>query len=214
MDQETNIQLHDTVRFAYDHAPAVRERFDSAGITPDDIRSVADLSRIPILTKDEAIARQAAEPPFGGMLAGPLLAVSRLFFSPGPLYEPAPAADDPVWEAALTALVRAGFEASDVVLNSLSYHLTPAGYLFDEAFVRLGATVIPAGTGNSDLQLQMAQVLGATGYVGTPSFLMSLIQKAEAQGLDFRQDFALRKAITTAEPLPPACARRSSKPTA
>lgn len=201
---DVDTRLSETIQYAYQHAPAVRERFDAAGLLPADIRTAADLSRVPVLSKDEAIARQAADPPFGGMLAVPLGATTRLFFSPGPLYEPGPAPDDPVWEAALTALVRAGFESSDIVLNSLSYHLTPAGYLFDEAFVRLGATVIPGGTGNSDLQLQLARVLGATGYVGTPSFLLSLIQKAEEQGHDFRRDFALRKAIVTAEPLPPA----------
>ncbi len=203
-DEIRDERLRETIAFAYAHAPAVRERFDAAELSPTDIHTVDDLNRLPVLTKDEAIARQSVDPPFGGMLAVPLIATSRLFFSPGPLYEPAPADDDPVWEAALTALVRAGFDSTDIVLNSLSYHLTPAGYLFDEAFVRLGATVIPGGTGNSDLQLQMARVLGATGYVGTPSYLLSLIQKAEEQGLDFRRDFALTKAITTAEPLPPS----------
>jgi phenylacetate-CoA ligase len=93
-----------------------------------------------------------------------------------------------------------GFGAGDVILNSLSYHLVPAGYLFDGAFARLGATVIPAGTGPVELQLQMARDLGATGYVGTPSFLLSLLQKGEEKGIALR----LRRAVTTAEPLPPA----------
>jgi len=86
------------------------------------------------------------------------------------------------------------------VLNSLSYHLVPAGYLFDGAFTRLGATVIPAGTGPTELQLQMARDLGATGFVGTPSFLLSLMQKAAEQGIRLQ----LRRAVVTAEPLPPA----------
>ncbi len=197
-------RLHAQIQYAYAHAPAVKAQFDRAGISPGDIQTVADLDRVPILTKDEAVALQAADPPFGGMLAAPLTSVSRLFFSPGPLYEPGPAADDPVWEAALVALTRAGFSDEDIILNALSYHLTPAGYLFEEAFTRLGATVIPAGTGNSDLQLQMARDLGATGYVGTPSYLLSLIQKAEEKGMNFREEFALRRAITTAEPLPPS----------
>ena len=92
-----------------------------------------------------------------------------------------------------------GFGAGDIILNSLSYHLVPAGYLFDGAFARLGATVIPAGTGPADLQLQMARDLAATGFVGTPSFLLSLMQKAEEQGISL----SLRRAVTTAEPLPP-----------
>ena len=192
--------LHAIVQHAYAHSPEVRERFDRAGLSPDDIRTVAGLARVPVLTKDEAIARQQADPPFGGMLAAPLSAVSHLFFSPGPLYEPGPEEDDPAWAIAVAMLREAGFGAGDVILNSLSYHLVPAGYLFDGAFTRLGATVIPAGTGPAELQLQMARDLAATGYVGTPSFLAGLLQKAEEKGIAL----SLRRAVTTAEPLPPA----------
>jgi phenylacetate-CoA ligase len=197
-------KVRETVQFAYAHAPAVKARLDRTGLLPDDIQGVADLVKIPIQTKDEMAIMQQADPPFGGLLAVPLNDVSHIFFSPGPIYEPGPTVDDAAWEMATLALQRGGFEAGDIVLNSLSYHLVPAGYLFDVAFTRLGATVIPGGTGNSDLQLQMMRDLGATGYVGTPSFLMSLIQKAEENGLDFRRDFKLRRAITTAEPLPPS----------
>jgi phenylacetate-CoA ligase len=101
-------------------------------------------------------------------------------------------------------LLGCGFVPGDVVLVSLSYHLTPAGFLFDQALTRLGCTVIPGGIGNSDLQLQMMRELGCTGYVGTPSFLMSLIRKAEEDGLTFTADFKLTKAIVSAEPLPPS----------
>lgn len=204
MSHSFDERLVDAIHHAYDQARAVRARFDLAGITPDDIRTVDDLNRVPLLTKDEAVALQQADPPFGGMLGVPLQMATRLFFSPGPLYEPGPSPDDPIWEAAQAAFVRAGFDETDIVLLSLSYHLSPAGYLFDEALVRLRATVIPGGTGSSELQLQMARQLGATAYIGTPSFLMSLIQKAESMGLDFRNDFYITKAITTAEPLPPA----------
>ena len=193
-------RLQEIVQHAYDHSPAFRERLDGAGVRPDEIKSIADLSRVPVFTKDEAIARQQADPPFGGMLAAPLSAVSHFFFSPGPLYEPGPTEDDHAWGVAVAMLREAGFDAGDVILNSLSYHLVPAGYLFDGAFTRLGATVIPAGTGPADLQLQMAHDLGATGFVGTPSFLLSLLQKAEEKGITL----ALRRAVTTAEPLPPA----------
>ena len=192
--------LHAIIRHAYANSPEVRQRFDRAGLTPDDVRTVADLARVPVLTKDEAIARQQADPPFGGMLAAPLSAVSHLFFSPGPLYEPGPEEDDPAWAIAVAMLREAGFGAGDVILNSLSYHLVPAGYLFDGAFTRLGATVIPAGTGPAELQLQMARDLAATGYVGTPSFLASLLQRAEEKGVAL----PLRRAVVTAEPLPPA----------
>ncbi len=197
-------KVQEAVQHAYKNAPALKVRFDQAGISPADIQSAADLVKIPIQTKDEIAQLQQSDPPFGGMLAVPLHEVSHIFFSPGPIYEPGPAEDDVAWEMAVVALERGQFEEGDVILNALSYHLVPAGYLFDVAFTRLGATVIPGGTGNSDLQLQMMRDLGATGYVGTPSFLMSLIQKAEEKGMDFRRDFKLRKVITTAEPLPPS----------
>jgi phenylacetate-CoA ligase len=197
-------RVRETIQFAYANAPAVKTRFDQAGLKPEDIQGVADLARIPLQTKDEMVALQQADPPFGGSLAVPLSEVSHIFFSPGPLFEPGPAADDPIWDMTEATLARSGFEANDIILNSLSYHLVPAGYHFDVAFTRLGGTVIPAGVGNSDLQLQMMRDLGATGYVGTPSFLMSLIQKAEEKGHEFKRDYKLRKAITTAEPLPPA----------
>jgi phenylacetate-CoA ligase len=192
------------IAHAYDRAPATRARLERAGVRPADIRTAADLDRIPVLTKDEAVALQAVDPPFGGMLAAPLNEATHLFFSPGPLYEPAPEPGDSAWDAAVEALRRGGFAPGDVVLNSLSYHLTPAGHYFDRALRLLGATVIPAGTGNSDLQLQLARDLGATGYVGTPSFLLSLIRKAEEAGSDFRRDYRVVRALTTAEPLPPA----------
>ncbi|HRO23284.1 MAG TPA: AMP-binding protein [Promineifilum sp.] len=193
-------QLQDLIRHAWANSPAFRNRLDSAGINPNDIQTTADLNRIPVFTKDEAAALQAADPPFGGMLAAPLSAVSRIFFSPGPLYEPGPEEDDEAWGVAVKLLRDAGFSAGEIILNSLSYHLVPAGYLFDGAFTRLGATVIPAGTGPTDLQLKMAHDLGATGYVGAPSFLLSLLQKAEEQGITL----SIRRAVTTAEPLPPA----------
>lgn len=193
-------QLKDIIHHAYANSPEFRVRLDGAGVSPDSIRTIADLNAIPVLTKDDAIALQAADPPFGGMLAAPLSAVSHIFFSPGPLYEPGPEPDDVAWDVAVKLLREVGFGAGEVILNSLSYHLVPAGYLFDGAFTRLGATVIPAGTGPTELQLQMAATLGATGFVGTPSFLLSLLQKAEEKSITL----SLRRAVTTAEPLPPA----------
>ncbi len=196
-------QLQQLIRHAYDHSPAFRARLDGAGVRPETVASVADLSAVPVLTKDDAVALQQADPPFGGMLAAPPAAISHIFFSPGPLYEPGPGPDDTAWDIAVEMLREAGFAAGDVVLNSLSYHLVPAGYLFDGAFTRLGATVIPAGTGPAELQLQMAHDLGATGYVGTPSFLAGLLQKAREKGVAL----SLRRAVVTAEPLPPALRR-------
>lgn len=197
-------KLRETVAHAYANATAVKARFDAAGVAPEAIQTIADLTKLPILRKDEMVQLQQANPPFGGFLGVEPAAVSHIFFSPGPLYEPAPAAQDRVWEITKQMLLGCGFVPGDVVLVSLSYHLTPAGFLFDQALTRLGCTVIPGGIGNSDLQLQMMRELGCTGYVGTPSFLMSLIRKAEEDGLTFTADFKLTKAIVSAEPLPPS----------
>ncbi|MCB9433569.1 MAG: AMP-binding protein [Ardenticatenaceae bacterium] len=197
-------KLRETVAYAYANATAVKARFDAAGVTTDDIQTIDDLVKLPILRKDEMVQLQQANPPFGGFLGVAPSQVSHIFFSPGPLYEPAPPADDDVWEISKQMLRGCGFVPGDVVLVSLSYHLTPAGFLFDNALARLGCTVIPGGIGNSDLQLQMMRELGCTGYVGTPSFLMSLIRKAEEQGLNFTTDFKLKKAMVSAEPLPPS----------
>lgn len=201
---DVNQKIREIVAHAYANAPATRARFAAAGLTPDDIQGVADLPKLPILPKDEVVALQRSDPPFGGLLAVPPPDVSHIFFSPGPIYEPGPSKDDSAWDVAIEILKKIGFQPGDVVLNSFSYHLVPAGWLFDVALTRLGCTVIPGGVGNSDLQLQMMRDLGCTGYAGTPSFLMSLIRKAEENGLDFKNDFQVTKAVTSAEPLPPS----------
>ena len=192
-------KLREAVTWAYEHAPAVKTRFDEAGVKPSDIQTTADLVKIPILPKDDIVALQQAAPPFGGMLGVPRAQLSHIFFSPGPIYEPAPAPDEAAWDVAIEALKLSGFRPGDVVLNSFSYHLVPAGFLFDGALTRLGCTVVPGGTGSSDLQLQMAHYLQATGYAGTPSFLLRLLEKARDEGVELKIDHA----IVSAEPLFP-----------
>jgi phenylacetate-CoA ligase len=197
-------RLRELIASAYTHAPAIRDHFDAAGLKPDAVQTVADLERVPVLPKDRVIALQQEKPPFGGFLAAPLNDVRHIFFSPGPLYEP-DAGDDPTPIAmAQRCLEMAGFSAGDVVLNTLSYHLVPAGLLFDQTLGAMKCTVVPGGVGNSDLQIKMMRDLGVTAYTGTPSFLMSLINRIEEMGQDFRRDFKLRKAAVTAEPLPPS----------
>lgn len=197
-------KVKNIVAHAYKNAPAFRRRLDEAGLAPDDVASVADLNKLSIFSKDDLIRLQQENPPLGGMLAVPMSEVDHLYFSPGPLYEPGAPRDDAAWDVALQLLDAAGITSDDIVLNSLSYHLVPAGLLVDEALVRKGCVVVPGGVGNSDLQLKMMKDLGCTGYAGTPSFLMSLIKKAEEMGLDFQKAFKVSKAIVSAEPLPPS----------
>lgn len=201
-------KVRQIVAHAYANAPAFTKRLDAAGLSPSDLQSVADLQKLPVLSKEALIRLQQENPPLGGMLAVPMSEIDHLYFSPGPLYEPGAPADDGIWEVAKALLTEAGIVAGDVVLNSLSYHLVPAGLLVDQGLVRMGCVVVPGGVGNSDLQLKMMRDLGCTAYAGTPSFLMNLIQKAEESGLDFKTDFKVTKAVVLAEPLPPTLRSR------
>jgi phenylacetate-CoA ligase len=196
--------LRETIASAYENSPEVHARFESAGLAAGDIQTVADLQRVPVLEKDDVIGMQQANPPFGGLLAVPMSEIRHIFFSPGPLYEPEADDDQTPFDMARLVFEKCGFGPGDTVLNSLSYHLVPAGLLVDRSLAGMGCTVIPGGVGNSDLQLKMMLDLDVTGYAGTPSFLMQLIKKAEENGLDFQRDFKLTKIVTTAEPLPPS----------
>jgi phenylacetate-CoA ligase len=196
---ELDERLREFVGYAYERATAVKNRFDQAGLKPDDIQGVADLVKIPVFAKDGFIQLQQANPPFGGMVTVPREKLTHIFFSPGPIYEPAPEPDEGSWGIAMEALRLSGFQPGEVVLNCFSYHLVPAGFLFDGAFTRMGCTIVPGGIGNSDLQIKMAADLQATGYAGTPSFLLSLLEKAQVQGIKL----AINHAIVSAEPLLP-----------
>lgn len=183
----------ETVRAAAARVPGFAARLSAAGIAS--VRGTADLARLPVLTKDDLLAAQRADPPFGGMVA-PGTASRRVFASPGPLYEAQPPGADPWrWAPALGAV---GIGPGDVVLNCFSYHLSPAGAMFEEAVLAVGATVIPAGVGNLELQAQAAAEVGATAYIGLPSYLKALAETAESAGLKW----TVTKALVAAEPLP------------
>ncbi|NOY99513.1 MAG: phenylacetate--CoA ligase [Chloroflexi bacterium] len=196
-------QLHHILRHAYDNAPAVKAILDGASLVPDDIQTLADLDKIPVTSKDRLAALQQANPPFGGFLAVPFDQLEHVFLSPGPLYEPH-AGDSPVLDSIREMLTIAGFGSGDVVLNTFGYHLIPTGLAVDQTLRDMGATVIAAGVGNADLQVKMMLDFGVTGYVGTPSWLMALIQKAGEMGLDFRERLSLKKTLVSAEPMPPS----------
>ena len=196
-------RLRQIVQHAYENAPAIRRIFDEAGVAPDQIQTVEDLDRVPVTSKDRLAQLQQADPPFGGFLAVPLERLQHVFLSPGPLYEPS-TGEDAVADTVREVLQIAGFGAGDVVINTFGYHLIPTGLVLDRVLRDLGATVIPAGVGNAGLQLKMMLDLGVTGYIGTPSWLMALLEKAKEMGVDFRERSALRKVLVSAEPLPPS----------
>ncbi|MPZ00623.1 MAG: AMP-binding protein [Actinophytocola sp.] len=191
-------RVADVVREAARRVPAFAARLADADVPPDAVRGVDGLTAIPVQTKDDVLARQHADPPFGGLLADGA-AVSRVFQSPGPIYEPQLSGADP-WRWA-PALQTCHVTASDVLLNCFAYHLSPAGAMFDEAAQAIGCPVLPGGVGNLDLQAQAISDLGVTAYVGLPSYLRSLIERYEHAGLDPAR-WRLRSALVTGEPLP------------
>jgi phenylacetate-CoA ligase len=192
---ERNARVEAMIAAAASRVPAFAARLTAAGVSPASIRTTADLARLPLLAKDDLHLAQRAHLPFGGSVA-PDAVVRKIFCSPGPLYEPQLAGPDPWrWRESLRA---AGFGPADRVMNCFSYHLSPAGAMIEEACLALDAIVIPAGVGNQDLQVQVAAEVGATAYVGLPSYLKALIDKAAERKLPW----SIRRALVTAEPLP------------
>ncbi|MFC1969752.1 phenylacetate--CoA ligase family protein [Chloroflexota bacterium] len=192
-------RLSQAVDHAYRNAPAAKEILDKAKVSPAEIRTVKDLEKLPITRKTDLIELQRAKPPYGGFLAIPHDEVDRVFISPGPIYEPLHTGAIK-WFA--KSFYAAGFRKGDIVINTFTYHMSPAGILFHEASRDCGATVVATGTGNTEIQIQTMYALKVTGFVGTPSFLMTLIKRAEEMGHDFRRDFALKRAWFTGEMLP------------
>ena len=200
-EEYLNHRLSETIEHAYHHAPAVKEIFDKAGVSPAQIRTIKDLEKLPIIRKTDLIERQKVNPPYGGFLAIPPEDIDRIFISPGPLYEPIQTAAIKWFAKSFWA---AGFRKGDRVINTFTYHMSPAGILFHEALRDCGATAIPIGTGNTEIQIQTMYDLKVTGFVGTPTFLMTIIKRAEEMGYDFRRDFALKRAWFTGEMLSPS----------
>ena len=173
--------------------PGLRARLDAAGVRTEEVRSPADLDALPVQSKDEMVAQRSH------VLSGP--APARIFQSPGPIYEAQPAGEDP-WRWG-EALASAGMRAGDVVINCFGYHLSPAGAMFDEAITAFGATVVPAGIGSQQLQVDAIRDLQVRGYVGLPSYLKALIDLHLSTG-GTEEDFPVEFALVTAEPLPPS----------
>src|SRR6202011_3235303 len=176
-------------------APAYAERL--RGIDPAEITSRTALARLPVLRKSELPALHKASPPFGGFVGGHPGSFSRLFTSPGPIFEPETTKADP-WRGA-RALYAAGFRPGDVVLNTFSYHLTPGGFIFDASARALGCAVIPAGPGNTEAQFELIEAYRPVGYSGTPDFLKILVDAASTAGRDIT---SIRRALVSGAAFP------------
>src|SRR5438094_152638 len=157
----------------------------------------AALAQLPVTRKSELSALQEADPPFGGFATVRPGTATRLFASPGPVYEPEGRRPD-YWRLA-RALFAAGFRARDLVHNCFSYHFTPAGSMLETGAHALGCTVFPGGTGQTEHQVQAMAELAPSGYVGTPSFLKIILDKADEIGIRLP---SLKKALVSGEAFP------------
>jgi phenylacetate-CoA ligase len=194
-----NLQLSEMVRLGYHKSTRFRKMLDELKVDPAAIKTLSDFGKLPVISRAGLIELETNEPPFGG-LYNPDAEIDRIFISPGPVYEPHLSENDHLWARAYFA---AGIRKGDVVLNAFSYHMVAAGLTFHGGLRRIGAAVIPSGTSSSQLQVQLIRDLCVTAYTGTPSFLMSIIRKAEEMGYDFKKDFSIKRACFAAEPLEP-----------
>ena len=191
------------IAHAQAHSAAMGEilaGFDAAAIT-----SRAALAKLPVTRKSELLARQqasraAGRDAFGGFSAIRYgAAMPRLYASPGPIYEPEGTGRD-YWRAA-RAMFAAGFRAGDLAHNAFSYHMTPGAFIMESGAHAVGCTVFPAGTGQTEQQLQAIAELKPQAYLGTPSFLRILVEKAQEGGVDIR---SLTKGLVGGEAFPPS----------
>ena len=190
------------VAYGAGHSPEIGHRLAGAGMSPGDIAGVADLQAIPVLAKDDLPALQAADPPFGGMLAVAAGSLARIYRSPGPISDPQGTGAD-FWRFA-AALCTAGFRSGDVALNSFSYHLTPGGLMLDGGLRAVGCAVVPGGVAATTAQIEAARAARVTGYTGTPQFLLTLLERAEESG----EPLGFERALVTGAPLPPSLRAR------
>ena len=170
-----------------------------AAVDASSVTSRAALAALPLTRKSELIERQNAKRPFGGLNATPAAHLARIFMSPGPIYDPEGREPD-YWRTS-RALFAAGFREGDVVMNCFSYHFSPAASMFETGLHHLGCAVIPAGTGQTEMQVKAINDLQPAGYVGTPSFLKIILEKADELKVD---SGSLRRALVSGEALMPA----------
>ncbi len=178
-------------------APAFAQSL--AGVDPRAVTSRATLAGLPVIRKGDLLDLQKPARPFGGLAASAYGEIARVFASPGPIYEPEGRAAD--WWRLARALFAAGFRRGDLVHNCFSYHFTPAGSMLETGALALGCTVFPGGTGQTDLQVQAIADLAPAGYVGTPSFLRIILEKADELGVALP---SLTKALVSGEAFPPS----------
>jgi phenylacetate-CoA ligase len=160
---------------AADHLARLNAQLAANGMPA--LARLEDLAALPVLRKADLVARQAAQPPFGGL---PVRNLAHVFQSPGPIYEPGGVSHD--WWRIGRFLHALGIGPGDIVQNCFGYHLTPAGMIFESGARAVGAAVLPAGVGQTELQVRAAKDVGCTAYVGTPDYLKVILDRADEMG--------------------------------
>jgi phenylacetate-CoA ligase len=195
-EQSLVARLADFITYAKQeclHYSETLQHIDAEKITSREL-----LAQLPITRKSDLMAIQSKNSPLGGLNAK-TANIGRIFQSPGPIYDPENTSDD--WWRVGQAFYAAGFRKGDLVQNTLSYHLTPGGFILDSGARACGCVVIPAGPGQTDQQLDVIEHLKPQGYCGTPSFLKILLDKANNNQRDIS---SVTKALVTGEALPEA----------
>lgn len=168
-------------------------------VDPASVNSREALAKLPVTRKIDLAELQKQDPPLGGLNATPLAGLAKIFISPGPIYEPEGTGAD--WWRCARGLYSAGFRPGDLVINTFAYHFTPAGSMVESGAKALGCTVVPTGTGQTEMQVAAIADLGIAGYIGTPSFLKLIVEKANELKIDIS---CLKRAAVGAEYLPPS----------
>jgi phenylacetate-CoA ligase len=193
--------LPEQIANAQKNAPGFTKILD--GIDSIAVSDRAALAKLPVTRKSELVDRQKEQhkdrDPFGGLTAVPTGQLARIFASPGPIYDPEALRAD-YWRLG-RALHAAGFRRGDVIHNTFSYHFTPAGSMLESGAHAIGCAVVPAGTGNTELQVRAIADVRPKGYVGTPSFLKIILDKAKEMNVELP---SLKLAVVSGEALPPA----------
>ncbi|MEM9793759.1 MAG: AMP-binding protein [Pseudomonadota bacterium] len=180
-DQRTSEQFAELRRilgFARGHAAGIEVQLEN--VDTDGLVDRAALAALPVLRKSELTSLQAEAPPFGELTTRKPAHNPLIFMSPGPIFEPGGEARD--WWRLGRFLHAAGLRMGDIIHNCFSYHLTPAGHMIESAVAAISATCVPAGTGQSELQVEAAHRIGCTAYAGTPDFLKVILEKSDELG--------------------------------
>ena len=167
-------------------------------VNPEKVKSRSALAKLPVTRKSDLIDRQRKNPPFGGLAVASMRELVRVYASPGPIYEPEGKRND--YFRMARALAAAGFKRGELVHNTFSYHFTPAGFMLESGAQALGCAVFPAGVGQTELQVKAIADLKPQGYVGTPSFLKIILDKAKEDNVNVS---SIKKALVSGEGLPP-----------